>query len=780
MRQRLRVSFATRLLAGGLVVTLSLIAGISAFLLISRDRQTRTAALSNADNRAAVIRQLLQRVSGATATSTATGRAADPALTAALGQAQPDQAVRALFTGPPSTYNPPHEYLAVIARDRHLVFSSLPQSAPQPDGGEASVRSALAGTTATGLELLGGRQVAFDAAAPVRAADGSALGAVLVSAPLGEQLAVFGSLIGYPAALIPVGDSGHILRLTSAGDQPEVATPPDIRAGIDSARDPVDATYSSPTAGGDVAGAFVPIAAPGGTIAGYVGVEAPLSAFVGGTRDDERAVGAIAIFVMLLVALLVIVFVDRFVRRPVARLERGVARIAGGDYATDIPVRSQDELGRLAAEVNRMRATIARNIAEIEEARARLDSAVERLGGVSRALTTTTGGVDALQNAVVAAAAAIAGPDAAAVLLTREDDTLEPRVAHGIGGGPASLEQWAVVDRLLDGRAVLVDSAPPGWQAGGLLAVPMFYQEAVVGALAVLTRPGRVPQEADQASLAVLANNAAIALENTRLFEQERETVRRLRELDAMKSDFMATVQHELRTPLTAIMGMSDLLDMCWEMWDDQPKLDAVHDIQVAAKNLYDIVETIIDFSLLEADTLGLNPTSTPVAAAVEQAVAAVADRVKGGMSVSVEVDVADDVEVFADPERLLQVLRALVDNAVKFTPEGGHVRITAAAAPEPGMVRISVADDGIGIPGEAMPRIFDRFFQVDNSATRAYGGTGMGLALVRRLVDAHGAQVHVLSEVGHGTTVELLWPALASKAAGEAREVAELRAAAR
>ena len=119
---------------------------------------------------------------------------------------------------------------------------------------------------------------------------------------------------------------------------------------------------------------------------------------------------------------------------------------------------------------------------------------------------------------------------------------------------------------------------------------------------------------------------------------------------------------------------------------------------------------------------------------------------------------VAADVEVYADPTRFNQALRALLDNAVKFTPEGGSVWVRSHRNGE-NMVRIEVADNGIGIPEDALPRVFERFYQVDNTATRTYGGTGMGLALVRRLVEAHGGKVEVESRVGVGTCFALLWP---------------------
>jgi signal transduction histidine kinase len=129
---------------------------------------------------------------------------------------------------------------------------------------------------------------------------------------------------------------------------------------------------------------------------------------------------------------------------------------------------------------------------------------------------------------------------------------------------------------------------------------------------------------------------------------------------------------------------------------------------------------------------------------------------------------------VFADPERLVQVLRAILDNAEKFSDGRGRVTVRFAQAGPGRAVRIEVADQGIGIPADDLPRVFDRFFQVDNTATRKYGGTGMGLALVKRMADAHGADVAVESTLGEGTQVVLTWPASPEAASGEAGAVAD------
>jgi signal transduction histidine kinase len=785
--QRLRTSFATKLLAGGLVLSLVLIGGVSSYLLISRGQQTRGAAMSNADNRAAVVLQLLQKVTAAQSAAAAKELADAPELQSALAAtltqpASADPQVKSLIAGT-HLFNFGDRFLAVIAADGHVAYSSVTASLPQPSAALDSVRAALAGSNAAGMELIGSdvnsAVAAYDVALPVRSG-GQVVGAILYIAPLSQQLITFASITQYPLAFIPAAHPDLLVRLQN-GQARTYSTPEALQAQIaGGGGQQVHGSYSAPLeagGSGDVAGSFTAVESPGKrSVAAYVGVEAPLSVFVGEERTDEVTLGLIALFAMLATILAVIIFVERTVRRPVRRLERGVARIAGGDYSTDIAVASPDELGRLAGSVNQMRGAINQYVSQIEMQRARLDDAVERLGGVSRALTTTTTGIPELHKAVVSAAARLTGQGAAAMLLTREDGTLVTRAMHGIEGQVRSLAGWNVEADLLAGRAVRVEQAPAGWRAGGMLAVPMFYQDQVVGAVAVITRAGSTPVEGDEQALAVLANNAAIALENTRLFEQERQTVRRLRELDAMKSDFLATVQHELRTPLTAILGMSDLLEMCWDMWDDTPKMEAVHDIQMAAKNLYDIVETLIDFSLLEADTLGLNPSQARVRTAVDQAVVQVQERLKGGLPVSLDIDIPDEAEVYADPDRFQQVMRALVDNAVKFTPKGGHVRVHVGTNGHSDKLRVDVVDDGIGIPADAIPRIFERFYQVDNSATRKFGGTGMGLALVQRLVQAHGAEVEVESVPGKGSRFSLLWPVRAAASSNEALKVARER----
>ena len=387
-------------------------------------------------------------------------------------------------------------------------------------------------------------------------------------------------------------------------------------------------------------------------------------------------------------------------------------------------------------------------------ARIPVETAVDRVAAVARALTSTTGGVAELQREVVRTAASIAGAGASAAIALRVGDRLTVRVVDPLAGAGETFEGWEAEPDVVAGQRV--ERVVEG--LGSLMVLPMSLDGETVGALAVMVPPDGAPIDPDaKGVLVILANNAAVAMENARLYELERELVRRLRELDTLKTDFLATVQHELRTPLTAILGLSDLIEMCWAVWEDSPKLDALRDIQVAARNLDGIVETIIDFSVGDGEALVLNLADVPVEEAVRAAIAVIGERHRGGLPIPTEVDVEEGLTMRADPDRLGQALRALIDNAVKFSD--GHGKVIVRAWRDAGGVLIDVVDEGIGMPAEDVPRIFERFYQVDNTATRRFGGTGMGLALVKRVVEAHGAVVDVETRLGSGTRMALRWP---------------------
>jgi signal transduction histidine kinase/HAMP domain-containing protein len=770
---RPRITFAARLLLGGFVLSLAIIAAVSAFLLISRDQQTRVGAETNAESRAQAYRELVQQVAAPQARFAAQDVAGLPEMAAALGASNPETAVAALLIGSTKVITDlPDETVAVFDGGGSLLATTVQPGVPQLTSGLPEVAAALRGSPAEAIDFLNERTPVYDFAAPITATGSTqVLGAVVYSMPLTDQLLRLLGAVGqgYTPVIVANRPGSPLYSLSGSAADPTLTVeslPSSIVNGLGRSSGSF-AGFSSVRGAGAPARALEGMNPNSGPPTLYVGVETPLSLFIGDQTTDELTVLWLAITALLVTFLAVLLFVNRFVRRPVAQLSAGFARIAGGDYSSDIPVRSRDELGVLAQQVNQMRAQIESNIHHV-------DAAVSRLDEVSRALTTTTAGVSSLESAVCAAAASLAGPRASALLLGREGDDLVVRArSHGTGdahedsGAEAQTDELdltpAIVADVLEGRPARLtrsrgDAGAEGetW-ARATLVVPMLYRQRVTGAIAV-TGPGPV-SDADARALSALANNAAIAAENTRLFEMERETVRRLRELDDMKSDFLATAQHELRTPLTAIVGHLELMRMIWSESDDEQKLGILDNVEVATSQLSDMLETMIDLSLVSADNLRMTRKRVALAATVDDAVSEVTRRFPHGLPVKLTVDIPARLKVEADRDRLRQVIRCLLDNAVKFTDPGGSVTISARANPEGDRCTIEVRDTGIGIDPSLHERVFERFFQADSGGTRAYGGMGVGLALVKVLTEAHGATVILESAPGEGTTVRLDWP---------------------
>jgi signal transduction histidine kinase len=190
----------------------------------------------------------------------------------------------------------------------------------------------------------------------------------------------------------------------------------------------------------------------------------------------------------------------------------------------------------------------------------------------------------------------------------------------------------------------------------------------------------------------------------------------------------------------------------------DAATLASLHE---EAMHLGRLVDDLRDLALADAGRLSLEREPVDVAAAVAGAAAAAGPRAASA-GVAVEVDAPGDLpRADADPIRLAQILRNLVDNAIAHTPSGGRVTVSAARAD--GLVEIAVADTGEGIAPEHVGRVFDRFYRTDGSRARATGGAGLGLAIVKQLAEAHGGGVHLESTSGRGTTVVVAIPAVPS-----------------
>jgi signal transduction histidine kinase len=229
------------------------------------------------------------------------------------------------------------------------------------------------------------------------------------------------------------------------------------------------------------------------------------------------------------------------------------------------------------------------------------------------------------------------------------------------------------------------------------------------------------------------------------------EALRKLSELSQMKANFVANVSHELRTPLTHVKGYLELLatESLGSLSDEQK--NALQVSQRAAGRLESLIDNLILFSLAARGemTLSLAPVNLNKVAGeiISYSQAKADDR-----NVALHFEIQPDIPVVqADEEKISWAILQLIDNAIKFTPSGGEV--TLSIQPEMDtLVMVSVMDTGIGIPTSRISEIYEPFHQLDSSSTRRYGGTGLGLALVREIITAHGSVIEVQSEDGKGT----------------------------
>jgi len=227
-----------------------------------------------------------------------------------------------------------------------------------------------------------------------------------------------------------------------------------------------------------------------------------------------------------------------------------------------------------------------------------------------------------------------------------------------------------------------------------------------------------------------------------------------LARLEESRRDLVANVSHELKTPITAIRAhLENLLDGV-----EQPDPDTLGVMLAQTERLGRLVEQLLDLSKLESGEVPLHRDEVMLAPLVQQVVSEI-EVARAGKDVHIEQDIPRDLPPLnADAERVHQVLFNLVDNAVRFVPEGGEV--TIAAHRHDGDVEISVADNGVGIPREHLPRLFERFYRGDSARSRDDGGTGIGLAIARSVVEAHGGTIRAQSEPGIGSVFSFDLPA--------------------
>ena len=470
---------------------------------------------------------------------------------------------------------------------------------------------------------------------------------------------------------------------------------------------------------------------------------------------------------------------------PIRAIQAGAARIAAGKLDQKIEVGTGDELEALASEFNAMAKRLEESYSglerKVEERTREFSEALERqtaMADILRVISSSPTDIKPVLDAVAERAARLC--DAPDVVVRRVEGKMMHAVAH-LGPIPLRPDVISVPITLgnphgraiIEGRTVHVldISAPeareeypdarffPQRALGSktVLAVPLMREGAAVGGILVRRTDVRPFSEQQIKLLQTFADQAVIAIENVRLFNEIREKSRQLEVANQHKSDFLANMSHELRTPLNAIIGFSEVLQerMFGEM--NEKQAEYVKDIHESGRHLLSLINDILDLSKIEAGRMELDLARFHVPSAIGNALTLMRERASRHF-VTLRSAVPEGIgEITADERKFKQILLNLLSNAVKFTPEGGRVDVRASR--ENGKIEIAVADTGIGIAPEDHEAVFEEFRQLGKDYTKKSEGTGLGLALTRKFVELHGGSIRLESTPGKGSTFTFTLP---------------------
>jgi signal transduction histidine kinase len=469
-------------------------------------------------------------------------------------------------------------------------------------------------------------------------------------------------------------------------------------------------------------------------------------------------------------ALLASYFIARRVIRPLGTLREGVERIGSGDLSHRLQVKTGDEIEALAEEFNKMTAQLQESYAglehKVEERTKELTESLEQqtaTGKVLSVIASSPTDIQPVLDAVAESAARLCEASDARIRLTEGDGT---RLVASFGTHPApdfltnSLENVA-------GRAILQRQTVhiPDLTASNefpesklllertgtraILSTPLLREAVPIGVIVIRRTEPRPFSDKQIALLKTFADQAVIAIENVRLFQEIQDKNQQLETASRHKSQFLANMSHELRTPLNAIIGFTRLVLRKTEGQIAPLQTDNLQKVLVSSEHLLNMINGVLDLSKVEAGRMEVYAETFKLDEIVRIATSTVEPMLKDGR-VRLKTEIAPEIPpLHTDRDKLKQSLLNLLSNAAKFT-EKGEIKVSAWR--ENGSLKLVVADTGIGMTPEALKVIFDEFRQADMSTTRKYGGTGLGLALVKKFVELMGGEITAESETGKGS----------------------------
>jgi signal transduction histidine kinase len=331
---------------------------------------------------------------------------------------------------------------------------------------------------------------------------------------------------------------------------------------------------------------------------------------------------------------------------------------------------------------------------------------------------------------------------------------------RGTATGRAALEGRTVhiPDALADPEYTWVEGQKiSGYRT--LLAVPLMRDGAPIGVLSMARSTPRPFSDKQIELVTTFADQAVIAIENVRLFDEIQDKNRQLAMASENKSQFVSSMSHELRTPLNAIIGLTEMMVKNAARFGTEKAQEPLQRVNRAGTHLLGLINQVLDLSKIEAGKLELNPQTVQLAPLINEVIGTagqLAEQNKNRLVVEVQENLG---ALTVDAMRLRQILLNLLSNACKFT-KAGEVKLAARKVSNgSNIVEFAVADTGIGMTAEQQAKLFEEFSQADATTAQRFGGTGLGLAITRKLARMMGGDVTVASEPGKGSVFTLRLP---------------------